>query len=95
MSTAMVTRGICISERIPSCIRAPPDADEQNEGAPFTDGGLHRLYQRFANAHAKRTAQKIEGLHRDHHGHSVERAARGNKGFLAARLGAGILQPSM
>ena len=61
---------------------------EQNERPLLLDRGLHGAHQAFAHAHAERAAEEIERLHRDHHRHAVQRAARGGQRFLTRRLGA-------
>ena len=32
----MVVRGICINDRMPSCMRAPPEAANKMHGQPFS-----------------------------------------------------------
>ena len=53
-STAATVFGSCMSERIPSCMRAPPEAVTQTSGTPFSAARSH------ARANFSPTALPIE-----------------------------------
>ena len=65
ISTATVVRGSCISDRMPSCMRAPPEAANMMKGVPLLDRGFQPLDHRLARRHAERAAHEIEILHAD------------------------------
>ena len=54
----MVVRGICMSERMPSCMRAPPEAANRMNGARFVDRAQHAGDDGLAGGHAERAAMK-------------------------------------
>ena len=88
----MVVRGICISDSMPSCMRAPPEETNRMKGRFSATAASHRARRSASpTPMPERAAQEIEGLHRDHHRQAVDRAARGGQRFVAAGLGAGRL----
>jgi len=63
MSTATVVRGNCISDSMPSCIRAPPDAGNITERALLSNRALESLHDRFPGRNPERTAHEVELVH--------------------------------
>ena len=86
-------RGICISENMPSCMRAPPDAVKMMKGGLVLDGAEHAGDDGFARRHAERAAQKFEILHRDRHLRALQGADGEPDGVIGSGFGAIILEP--
>ncbi len=64
-STATTVFGSCISARIPSCMRAPPDAETDTSGVPAVGGALARPRELLAGDGPHRAAHEGEVHHRE------------------------------
>ena len=85
--TATVVRGICISERMPSCMRAPPEAAKMMKGVRRSAAVVMPGDDGLARRHAERAAHEVEILHRgDDRRHALELAGA----ELARRRRAGL-----
>ena len=60
MSSATTVLAICIKERIPSCMRAPPEAVTDHQGHRLIDGSGNEQREALADHRAHRTAKEPE-----------------------------------
>ena len=90
--TATVVRGICISERMPSCMRAPPEAANRTKGVPLLERRLGAADEGLAGRHAERARHEAEFLRGQRHRQAADAAVADLERVLHPGLGPGLLE---
>ena len=91
----MIVRGICISDRMPSCMRAPPEAGTTISAASLLDGEPRRGEHRLADRDPHRAAHEgeIEGGDDRRHGRRSGPCATTTASLLGAERRLPLPQP--
>ena len=74
---AATVLAICISESEPSCMRAPPEQDEQHDGLPVLCATLHHPGDDFTDDRAHRAPHEAEYEHAELHCAAVDPCGAG------------------